>query len=126
MQALRFALLTAGVVAATAAVAQLPVTPPNAHGVSPPPASADLCPLTIFIDAQGRLYDSRFGGRYRVTDATLRNDIGGGCKERGRTSSVRIQPSPHTNFGRVKEVLDLVQSIRSDVPVTMATPNQRH
>ena len=106
--------------------AQLPVTPPASHAAQAPAASADLCPLTIYIDAEGRIYDSRFGGRYRVAEETLRNDIGGGCKERGQTSSVRIEASPRTKYGRVKDVMDLVHSVRADVPVMIVTPKQRH
>ena len=109
-----------------ASVGQLPVTPPASRASGADPASKDLCPLTIFIDAQGRLYDSRFGGRYHVTDQTLRNDVGGGCKEQGSTSSVRIQPSRHTKVGRVQQVLEMVRSARPDIPVTMITPQGRH
>ena len=107
------------------AAAQLPVTPPASRSTGTQPASPDLCPLVIYIDAQGRLYDSRFGGRYRVTEQTLRNDVGGGCKERGATSSVRIEASPKAKFGRLNEVVELVQATRPDVPVTTITPRQQ-
>ena len=109
------------VVAGTMA-AQLPVKPPSLRTV-PQTAPADACPLTVFIDEQGALYESRFAGRYKVTEQTLRNDLSGGCKEKGRTSSVRIQPSPHTKFGRVQQVLVLMRSIRPDVPITTVTPH---
>ena len=106
--------------------AQVPVPSPTAGAVKKQgPAPANLCPLTIYIDAQGRLFDSRFAGRYRVSEQTLRNDIGGGCKERGQTSSVRVEASPQTKFGRLKEVMDLVKGVRPDVPVTLVTPASR-
>ena len=106
--------------------AQLPVAPPTSPAAKAQPQATDLCPLTIYIHTPGHLYDSRFGGRYRVTEQTLRNDVGGGCKERGPTSSVRIQASPHTKYGRVKDVMDLVQSVRANVPVIIVTPQKQH
>lgn len=113
-------------IAGAAALAQLPIKPPPlraSKSVAPSPAARDACPLTVYIDEQGTLYDSRFGGRYKVTEQTLRNDIQGGCKENGPTSSVRVQPSPHTKFGRVQQVLNLVKSAGPNVPISTVTPH---
>lgn len=117
-----------GLTFAGIAVAQLPIKPPplRSSKAAPSPIAPDACPLTIFIDEQGALFDSRFGGRYRVTEQTLRNDIQGGCKEKGPTSSVRVQPSPHTRFGRVQQVLNLVKAAGPNLPITTVTPHAAH
>ena len=79
----------------------------------------DRCPLTIFIDARGRLYDSRFSGRYRVSEATLRSDLAGGCKEDGPTSSVHIHASAQARYARVQAILGLIRSVNPSLAVVL-------
>ncbi|MFN2975095.1 hypothetical protein [Terriglobus aquaticus] len=111
---------TAGV-----ALAQLPIKPPPLRASKQPAvnaAAADACPLTVFIDEQGALYDDHAGARHRVTETAVRNDIRAGCKDKGATSSIRVQPGPHTKFGRVQQVLNLVRDAGPNLRIATVTP----
>lgn len=70
---------------------------------------SDRCPLTVYIGARGNLEDSRFHGRYRVSERTLIGDLEGGCKEAGPTSTVTLVPSDRTTLGTVTRIMDLVK-----------------
>ncbi len=88
------------------------------------PMPGDHCPLTIFIDAHDRVFDSRFAGRYRVSEQTLRTDIQYGCKEWGPTSSVRLDASPNATMGRVKAIMDLIREVKPGIPLTVVDPHK--
>ena len=102
------------------------VSPATEPGKVSAPQS-DTCPLTVTIDAHGHLYDSRFHGSYRVSERTLAMDIAGGCKQAGPTSSVRVKAAPEVPYGRLKQVVDLIQKNgRLGLPVKIIAPPASH
>jgi biopolymer transport protein ExbD len=70
----------------------------------------DGCPMIIRIDADGKIFENRMLGMYRVSPKTLEQDLKGGCKERGPVSSVTVHADPATKHTTRQSLLDLIRS----------------
>jgi hypothetical protein len=72
----------------------------------------DVCPITIGVGSDGRLYSDRFHGWYRITPRTLNSDLRGGCYNDNNPSpvtSVNILIAPGAPKPKTDEVFSILE-----------------
>jgi hypothetical protein len=71
-----------------------------------------VCPITIGVGSDGRLYSDRFHRWYNISSKTLQSDLRGGCYDDANPSpitSVRILVGPGAPDHKVDEVFAILE-----------------